>query len=220
MFFPLSAVNHYSFCPRRCALVHMECVWSENFFTSSGQQLHSKVDRGGSASRKDCRIAKSLRLFSRTLGVSGIADLVEFVRDDIAGVSVLGWQGRWMPYPVEYKWGTAKNEIPYRRQLCAQAICLEEMFHVRVMEGSLYIGVKKHRCPVQFDEMLRQETREVCSSIHTLLASGITPPPTFGKWCSSCSLIEECRPKLVASRRSVKAWLEGELNSTQDRLSK
>lgn len=215
-FFPLSAVNHYSFCPRRCALVHSECVWSENYFTTSGKELHAKVDAGGSESRKDLRFARSLRLFSRELGVSGIADVVEFCRDDESGAAILGWQGRWMPYPVEYKWGTAKNEVPYERQLCAQAICLEELFHVRIHEGALYLGVEKHRRPVSLDETLRSETKSVCVAIRRMLESGETPPAQFAPYCKSCSLVDDCMPQLTC--RSAKCWLEGEVKAIDPSL--
>ena len=209
--FPLSAVSHYSFCPRRCALIHLEQIWAENYFTASGKELHAAADDGASESRKVRRIARSLRLVSRKLGVSGISDVVEFVRNDDAGTTVLHWPGKWMPYPVEYKWGTAKNEEPYRRQLCAQAICLEEMFQTTIMEGALYIGTKKHRTTIRLDESLREATKQTCRDVKQLLDSGETPPPSFGKWCASCSLVEECRPKLVASRRSARAWLEKEM---------
>ena len=209
LFFPLSAVNHFSFCPRRCALIHSERVWSENYFTASGRELHANVDSGGSESRRERRFARSLRLFSRELGVSGIADVVEFHRDDEAGASVPGWQGRWMPCPVEYKWGTAKNEIPYERQLCAQAICQEELFHVRIPEGALYLGVEKHRRPVVLAEELRNDTKTVCAAIRRMLESGETPPAQPAPYCKSCSLLNDCMPKL--SSRSAKAWLERQL---------
>ena len=209
--FPLSAISHYSFCPRRCALVHSECAWGENYFTTSGKQLHVKVDSGGSESRKDRRFARSLRLFSRELGVSGIADVVEFHRNDEAGASVLGLRGRWMPYPVEYKWGTAKNEIPYERQLCAQAICLEEMLHVEISEGALYLGAEKHRRPVMLDEALRKDTRSVCMAIREMLESGETPPAQSAPYCKSCSLVDDCMPSL--SRCSARLWLEREIKS-------
>ena len=163
-FFPLSAISHYTFCPRRCALIHTEQTWNENYLTASGRELHVVVDDGASESRKDRKIARSLRLVSRELGVSGISDVVEFLRDDAKGVSVLRWQGKWSPYPVEYKRGTAKNEEPYRRQLCAQAICLEEMFGVAVREGALYLGSTKRRVVVPIDDSLRVATRETSSS--------------------------------------------------------
>ena len=211
-FFPLSAVNHFSFCPRRCALIHTECIWNENYFTASGESLHVTVDAGGSESRKERRLARSLRLFSRELGVSGIADVVEFHRDDENGGEVHGWKGRWLPYPVEYKWGTAKNEIPYERQLCAQAICLEEIFHVRISEGALFLGVDKKRRPIALDDNLRRDTKTVCSAIRVMLESGITPVPSFGKWCTSCSLVEVCKPKVLSSHRSAKQWLSRQLD--------
>lgn len=216
-FFPLSAISHYSFCPRRCALVHTEHLWSENFFTVSGKSLHAKVDAGGAESRKDLRFARNLRLFSRELGVSGIADVVEFHRNDEAGASVLGWSGRWLPYPVEYKWGTAKNEIPYERQLCAQAICLEEMLHVEILEGALYLGAEKHRRPVMLDEALRKDTRSVCLSIRGMLESGETPPAQSAPYCRSCSLVDDCMPSL--SRCSARLWMEREMKSIDSSIA-
>lgn len=213
--FPLSAISHYAFCPRRCALIHLERAWTENFFTASGRDLHDKVDAGGSESRRERRFARSLRLVSRELGVNGIADVVEFHRDDENGAQVLDWQGRWTPYPVEYKWGTAKNEEPYKRQLCAQAMCLEERFGVAVPEGALYLAATKHRTRVLLDETLRVATLETCRAVQMLLEKGETPPPSFGSHCKHCSLIEECRPKLVASHRSARAWLEREMESAK-----
>jgi len=209
-FFPLSAINHYSFCPRRCALVHTERLWSENYLTVSGTSLHAKVDAGGSESRKDLRYARNVRLYSKELGVSGIADMVEFRRDDIGGISVLGWQGLWMPYPVEYKLGSAKNEISYERQLCAQAICLEEQFRVKIQEGALFLGVKKHRRLVVLDDKLRKDTKAVCSAIRIMLESGETPPAQPAPYCKSCSLIDDCMPSL--SSRSARDWLEQEVD--------
>lgn len=207
--FPLSAVSHYSFCPRRCALIHEERAWAENYFTASGRTLHETVDFGGFESRRERRIARSLRLFSNELGISGIADIVEFFRDDCCGAFIDNWNGLWSPRPVEYKWGTAKNEVPYERQLCAQAICLEEMFHVSIPEGFLYLGVTNHRRRICLDVQLRKETRQVCSAIHNLFESGITPIAERLPHCKSCSLVDQCMPDL--SSRSVRAWLETKL---------
>lgn len=204
--FPLSAICHYAFCPRRCALVHTERLWSDNYFTASGETLHEAVDRGGSESRKERRIARSLHLKSSTLGIYGIADAVEFIRDDGAGTAIRGWPGRWLPYPVEYKWGTAKNERPYMTQLCAQAICLEEMLGVRLAEGALFLGATHHRKMVPLDDTLRVQTRDICFSIHRLLDSGEIPPPNYGPHCKSCSMADDCLPS--TSRRSARAWLD------------
>jgi CRISPR-associated exonuclease Cas4 len=205
-FFPLSAICHYSFCPRRCALVHTERLWAENYFTASGETLHAAVDRGKSESRRERRLAHSLPLKSAELGIYGIADAVEFWRDDEMGVPVSGWTGRWRPYPVEYKWGTAKNEIPYMHQLCAQAICLEEMLGVRLSEGALFLGVARRRKPVRLDDSLRAQTREICKGIRRLLDSGETPPAQFGPHCKSCSMRDDCLPDIP--RRSARAWLD------------
>ena len=116
-----------------------------------------------------------------------------------------------MPYPIEYKFGTAKNDEPYKRQLCAQAMCLEEMFGVVIPEGALYLAATRHRMRVVFDETLRFATLETCQSVRNLLDSGKTPLPVFGPNCKNCSLIEECRPKLLASHRSANSWLAGQL---------
>ncbi len=212
LLFPLSAISHYTFCPRRCALVHSERLWMENYFTASGTEMHSVVDAGTSETRKDVRIARSLRLVSHRLGVNGIADLVEFHRDDEKGIVILQWPGKWLPYPIEYKWGTAKNDEPYKRQLCAQAICLEEMFGIIIPEGALYLGVTKHRSVVVFDNTLRNATIETCKAIRLLLDSGITPKAQIAPYCKSCSLMELCKPRQMSSQRSVKQWLNNQLD--------
>ena len=204
--FPLSAITHYSFCPRRCALVHTERLWSDNYFTASGENLHAVVDQGVPESRRERRIARNLSLKSTALGVFGIADVVEFLRDDETGVPVRGWPGKWRPYPVEYKWGTAKNELPYMHQLCAQAICLEEMLGCRLSEGALYLGATRHRKPVVLDQTLRAQTMEICAAIRQLLDSAEMPPARFGPHCKSCSMADDCLPK--TSRRSARAWLD------------
>ncbi len=204
-YFPLSAINHYSFCPRRCALVHLEQAWEENIFTASGKVLHEKTDAGDSESRRDHRIVRSLRISSSSLGVSGIMDVVEFFRDDGSGVPIAAWPGKWRPCPVEYKRGSAKNDIPYKRQLCAQAICLEEQFSARIAEGFLYKGVSRHRELVPLDEALRRDTRAVCEQIHALLECGNTPSATLGSHCKSCSLVEVCLPDITG--RSARRWL-------------
>lgn len=216
MFFPLSAVNHYSFCPRRCALIHSEQAWSENYFTASGRELHTAVENGAGESRKERRIARSIRLVSRELGVSGISDVVEFLRDDERGASVLQWQGKWIPCPVEYKRGAAKNDKPYRMQLCAQAICLEEMFGVKIEKGYLYLGAARHRIVVSIDESLRAAAREICQKIQRLLRSGITPQAEFGSHCCKCSLLEDCMPHL--SGISAKRWIYDRISKSESEM--
>ncbi len=204
--FPLSAITHYAFCQRRCALVHVEKIWSDNWFTVKGNELHRHVDAGMSESRGEHRRVRSLRIFSKRLGLSGTADVVEFERDDENGVYVLPWKGKWMPVPVEYKLGTAKNKHPYMLQLCAQAMCIEEIFKVNVVKGVIYNGSEKRRETVSIDGNLRAETEFVCENVRKLLCSGVVPPANNGPMCRSCSLIDVCLPS--ASRRSAKEWIK------------
>jgi CRISPR-associated exonuclease Cas4 len=191
-------------------LIHTEQVWDENYFTAKGNVLHTVVDEGIKESRKNRKIARSVRLVSFELGVSGVSDVVEFIHDDENGIPILNWNGKWRPYPVEYKWGTAKNEEPYIRQLCAQAICLEEMLDVRIFEGALFFGATKHRITVSLDEKLRMETKQVCNSIRTLLDGAFTPSAEFGSHCYKCSLYNKCMPKI--SGASAKKWIDNRVN--------
>jgi CRISPR-associated exonuclease Cas4 len=212
---PLSAVSHYVHCPRRCALIHLEQIWTENLQTAEGRVLHDKTDRGGRESRGDIKILRSLRLRSLRLGITGIADVVEMHRVQQAdgGVTLPKLSGLWRPFPVEFKRGAAKNDRSYRVQLCAQALCLEEMLHVAIPEGALFAGKQQHRNSVIFDDVLREETEFACRGLQELYAAGITPPPVYGKWCDSCSLVEACRPKLFTMRRSAREWLHREMES-------
>jgi CRISPR-associated exonuclease Cas4 len=210
---PISAVSQYAHCHRRCALIYMELIWTDNLQTAEGRVLHEKTDKGKGESRGDIRILRSLRLRSLRLGITGIADVVELhrVSQEDGGIALPRVNGFWRPFPVEFKRGTAKNDQSYRVQLCAQALCLEEMLNVTIPEGALFSGKQQHRRPVVFDNALREETECACRGLHELFASGITPPPVYGKWCESCSLIEECQPRLLAKKRSARKWLEREM---------
>ena len=207
---PLSAVGQYVHCPRRFALLHVEQQWTDNRFTAEGTLLHEKADSGVRESRGAVRIIRAIRLRSYELGVSGITDVVEFhrVADGEEGITLPKASGNWRPYPVEYKRGAAKNLDGYKAQLCLQALCLEEMLQTPVPMGALFLGEKQGRIEVKITAGLRSQVVDACHAMQRLFATGETPPPSFGKWCASCSLVEECRPKLVASHRSAKAWLE------------
>ena len=215
----LSALQHWLFCRRQCALIHVEGAWAENRLTASGEVLHERVDERKSETRRTLRQATAVRLVSRRLGIAGVADLVEFhlaeAERDETGVKVAaslpGAAGFWRPFPVEYKRGRPKSHRADEVQLCAQAMCLEEMLGVSVPAGALFYGEPRRRTDVVFDAALRRLTEEAARGVHELRASGGTPSPTFGKWCASCSLVEECRPKLIASHRSVRTWLDREL---------
>lgn len=195
----LSALNHYIYCPRRCALVHIEQVWNENVFTAEGRIMHDKADSNKHESRGNVRIDYSVPLRSLRLGLVGKADVIEFHRMD---------DGTWQPFPVEYKRGKPKAGNCDRVQLCAQAICLEEMLGVTITEGALFYGQTRHREDVVFDEKLRIETADITQKVRELLASGITPKPEYAKKkCEQCSLLELCMPKTCAKSRTASKYV-------------
>lgn len=198
---PLSALQHYCFCPRQCALIHVEQLWQENYLTSAGRLLHERVDRRGSETRCDLKQLTALRIVSHRLGVSGIADMVELHR--------VG--GRWAAYPVEYKHGQPKSHRADEIQLCAQAMALEEMRGEEIAEGALFYGAVRRRQTVRFDAPLRQLTAEVATAVHALVRTGVTPPPVYTKACEACSLYDLCRPREIGAKMSAKAWLRAQL---------
>ncbi|MFZ4439897.1 MAG: CRISPR-associated protein Cas4 [Syntrophales bacterium] len=194
----ISALSHYTYCPRRCALIHIEQVWTENRFTAEGRIMHEHVHDESRESRGDVRIDYGVSLRSLRLGLIGKADVVEFHhRPD----------GSWRPFPVEFKLGKPKANNCDRVQLCAQAICLEEMLSVAIPEGALFYGQTRHRLDVVFDEALRRETEETARQAHELITSAQTPLPVYEKRCDSCSLLTDCLPKTIQKRRSVKNYL-------------
>jgi CRISPR-associated exonuclease Cas4 len=186
---PLSALQHYAFCPRQCALIHVERLWAENTLTAEGRVLHERTHGAGGESRGDLRIARALPLQSAALGLHGVADVVEFHRQP---------GGAWRPFPVEYKRGRPKHEPIDAVQLCAQAICLEEMLGVAVPAGALFYGEMHRRHEVAFDAALRAETARLAATVRALFAAGQTPPPAFSPKCRSCSLVDVCKPQAVA----------------------
>lgn len=182
----LSALNHYLYCPRRCALIHIEQLWDENLFTAEGRIMHDKVDTANCESRGNIRIEYGVPMRSLRLGLIGKADVVEFHRMD---------DGRWIPFPVEYKRGKPKMDDCDKVQLCAQAICLEGMMNVEIKNGALYYGRTRRREDVVFDERLRRETEDAAKKVHALIESVITPKAKYSAKCKKCSLVELCLPK-------------------------
>lgn len=181
----LSALNHYLYCARRCALIHIEQIWSENLFTAEGRVMHDKVDTANREARGKVRIDYGVPLRSLRLGLIGKADVVEFHK-----------QGdKWIPFPVEYKRGKPKMDDCDKVQLCAQAICLEEMLNIEIREGALFYGQTRRREDVLFDEALRAETEEAAKKVHELIESGVTPKAEYSKKCERCSLLDLCLPK-------------------------
>jgi CRISPR-associated exonuclease Cas4 len=194
----ISALNHFIYCPRRCALIHIEQIWDENRATAEGRIMHERVHEQDRESRGNVRIEYGLPLRSLRLGLIGKADVVEFHRVN---------KDTWQPFPVEYKRGKPKLDHCDMIQLCAQAICLEEMLSVPVPGGAIFYGRTRRRLDVSFDETLRRETEDAAEKAHQLISSGITPPPVYEKRCESCSLIGECMPKKIGEKTSVKNYL-------------
>lgn len=194
--FPLSALQHAVYCLRQAALIHIERAWADNRFTAEGHVLHAVADKGGSRKTRGVRRVMALPLACKRLGFAGTADLVEFhPRPD----------GDETPYPVEYKRGKPKLHRADEVQLCAQALCLEEMTDSHVPEGALFYAETKRRLVVPFDAELRRLTEETATAFAEIFASGLTPLPTVHRVrCRACSLLGLCRPDTVA--RSVKTW--------------
>lgn len=201
---PLSALQHYLFCPRQCALIHVEQLWAEDGATAEGRLLHDKVDAGKPETRPGVRIARGVALRSLTLGVVGKADVVEFHRG-ARGVEP-------QLFPVEYKRGKPKAHRADEVQLCAQAICLEEMFGTDVPEGALYYGVTRRRLPIAFDATLRGLTAEVAAAARAMIAAGRTPSPVKMPACRRCSLESLCQPARLEHPAPVARWLATQLN--------
>jgi CRISPR-associated exonuclease Cas4 len=194
---PVSALQHYLFCPRQCALIHVEQLWAEDGATAEGRLLHERVDGGRPDRRQGVRTVRSLTLRSFALGLTGKADAVEF-------------HGK-TPYPVEYKRGRPKAHRADEVQLCAQALCLEEMFGTPVLEGALFYAQTKKRKRVPFDAELRALTTVVAADTRTMVAEARTPPPRAMPACRSCSLAEQCRPERLERPPVVRQWLAAQL---------
>jgi CRISPR-associated exonuclease Cas4 len=207
---PLSALQHLLFCERQCALIHVEQIWVENAFTVEGRHLHDRVDAGPAETRGEVHTARGLPLRSLRLGLSGKADCVEFHRlrgtgqaeaqaDAEAGALLPGLAGRWQPFPVEYKRGIPKSHRADEVQLCAQALCLEEMLGAAVRGGALFYGRTRRRLAVDFDPVLRGLTSNTAARLHALIAAGRTPRARREPKCASCSLLDVCMPDALSS---------------------
>ncbi|QIM63671.1 CRISPR-associated protein Cas4 [Pasteurellaceae bacterium Orientalotternb1] len=188
---PLSALQHYAFCSRQCALIHNEQAWAENYLTAQGQALHERVDSGEPETRKSTRFERAVHVSAEKLGISGILDMVEH---DLTNGQLK---------PVEYKRGKPKPEPIDEIQLCAQALCLEEMTGKSIAEGALWYNQTHHRVPIVFTDELRQKTLDTIIAVRNLLDSSITPRPEYSKRCKACSLVDICQPKLLEKDRTT-----------------
>jgi CRISPR-associated exonuclease Cas4 len=254
---PLSALQHWLYCPRQCALIHLEQAWAENKFTAEGQVLHKKAHEGPDESKAGVRITRSMSVSSHILGLSGQCDIVEFhpavknVRFEISDlrerdsehapeitagnlksqISDLKCIATAVPAgnlksqipdlkctpsvrPVEYKRGKPKSHRADEVQLCAQAMCLEEMLGIAIPSGCLYYGEKRRRTEIPFDATLRQLVVDTAAALHAMITSRATPSAEYEpRRCDACSLIDLCQPKALRFKRGVQAWFSSNLKS-------
>ena len=216
---PLSGLQHMAFCERRWALVQIEQIWADNRFTAEGNLLHEKAHSGAVESRPGVLIRRTLPLHSFQLGLSGQADIVEFhpVEPGQEGIRLEGRNGSWRPYPIEYKRSKDKaGSQAYRIQLCAQALCLEEMLSIEVLEGAVYDASARRRQIIPIDRTLRTSVEYLARRMHELYEKRTTPPPVFKKACKNCSLLENCFPERIGQQRSVADYYKHFLKEARD----
>lgn len=212
---PISALQHFIFCPRQCALIHLEQKWTENALTAKGRVLHQHVHTGGTESRADTITTRSLRVRSLKLGLIGEADIVEFTRDDSHGVRLPGRAGLWRPSVVEYKRGRPKLDKSDEVQMCAQSLCIEEMLNCHIEMGQLYYGEPKRRLDVPLGEDLRSLTRQTVHSVREILNSTKLPPGRNDAKCDSCSLVDDCLPNIRTKDKAATKYLSNILNDAE-----
>lgn len=191
----ISALEHWSYCPRQCALIHIEQTFEENLYTLRGQAVHKRVDEPESNVVDGVRVERAVPLWSKRLGLIGKADVVEFHGET--------------PYPVEYKHGPRREREHDDLQVCAQAICLEEMTGLLVPRGAIYHHSSQRRREVVFDEHLRTRVSEAVAAIRAMLAAKVLPEPVNDKRCERCSLQESCMPSVVGEQRRTQALIKG-----------
>ncbi len=200
---PISALQHLLFCERQCALIHIERLWADNRFTAEGNAMHRTVHEPQGETRPGVRIVRGLPIRSLVLGLSGIADVVEFHKDGTV-------------FPVEYKRGKPKKNDSDRVQLCAQAICLEEMQQTNIPRGALYYGRNRHRHEVTFDASLRHSTFETAARLRRLIEDRRTPPAVREPKCENCSLIDLCLPHAMRFKHGARAYLDRQFSDLDD----
>lgn len=198
---PISALQHWSYCPRQCALIHVEQVFADNVHTARGNAVHALVDEPGAECSGTVRVERAMPLWCDRLGLVGKADLVEFSRDGTA-------------YPVEYKHGPRRKQVHDELQLAAQALCLEEMTGKQVPSGAIFHFSSRRRREVLIDDALRRDVEQAVVAVRELIAATALPPPVNDARCRNCSLIDLCQPKALAETRRYHTLL-GELFETR-----
>ena len=210
----LSGIQHYMFCPRQWALIHIEQQWDENRLTAEGHLQHQNVDNSAYRQKNgDTITLRSVHIASHSLGLYGVTDAIELVPSDVSEDAITHprYPGFWKPYPIEYKRGHRKPDERDEVQLAAQVICLEEMYGIHIPEAALFYHETRHREVVTIDEHLRQLTSELSEAMHRTFESGFTPKAEERRGCRSCSLIDICAPELT-KKTSVTYYLKKTLN--------
>ena len=197
-FIMISALQHYVYCPRQCGLIHVDDAWHENLFTTRGNILHEKVDTDTFETRGNTKTVRALRIHSFNLGITGQCDVVEFKQTE-SGEKVM---------PVEFKSGEPKEDISDKVQLCAQALCLEEMLHIEIQEGAFFYGKVRRRNAVDIDNELRRQTRDIISAVREIVSTKKIPRAEYSNKCRNCSLLDICQPKAMNSKK-LKQYIEG-----------
>lgn len=221
---PLSGIQHFLFCRRQWALIHVEMQWQDNVLTVEGKQMHQRVeDPFFTETRNGVVIARAVPVASYTLGLSGVCDVVEFIPSPPSplplgegcrgeGIRLPNREGLYLPVPVEYKRGKPKRDPIDEAQLCAQAMCLEEMLSVEILRGYLYYGQTRHREEVELTSKLRSLVQEISAEMHHYFSRGYTPKVKTSKACRSCSLAEICLPSLqdvIEASKYIRQQIEG-----------
>lgn len=203
-YIPISALQHYLYCPRQCALIHLEQQWAENRYTAEGRVMHVRADQPKGQNRRGVRTVTAMPIVHVELQITGLTDVVEFLQMGIGE----------RPFPVEYKRGRPKAHRADEVQLCAQALCLETMFGVSVPEGALYYGKTHRRKQVSMDPVLRRLTTDTIAAVRAMLNNHETPPAHYESGrCDHCSLFDLCLPRVTSKEYSVQTWLTRELAS-------
>lgn len=218
---PISALNQLIFCKRRCAMMLLEGQWSDNEHTVIGSLQHERVDQAGHETRGQIRRSTGLRVRSLKLGLTGKADVVEFhlcptPAEAVEAVELEGVDGLWRPYPVEHKKGTEKPDLSDQIQLCAQALCLEEMLEGTVNQGAIFYNESRDRLEVEICEDLRTSTTDAARQLHELVEAGQVPPARPDKRCHGCSLQDTCSPELSRIQTTASAYVDGLLDAILD----
>ncbi|WP_367297760.1 CRISPR-associated protein Cas4 [Loigolactobacillus coryniformis] len=210
-FLMISGIQHFRFCRRQWALIHIEQAWQDNLLTFDGQILHTKADQPEiREKRNDKLIVRSLPVHSRELGLTGICDVVEFT-EATDGVSIFGSHKKYLPQPIEYKHGHKKYDLSDTLQLLAQAVCLEEMLGCQISSGGVFYQKTRRREVIEFTANLREQLKKTTRLMHQYWTKRYTPKVKTGAWCKSCSLADICLPELL-SKQTVQSYLRRRLD--------